>query len=191
VVSAGTAPASVANIANIITLARILLAPVFIVLLLEDGGGLGALRYIAAALFVVAIVTDSLDGFIARRRNLVTDFGKIVDPIADKVLIGSALISLSVLGELWWWVTIAVLVREFGITIFRFVVIKRSVIPAVASGKLKTVFQSVAISLFLVPLWQLFGGWVFGVNYVVMAIALGLTVASGVDFAVKYARANR
>jgi len=190
-VSAGTTPASIANIANVITLVRILMAPVFIVLLLDDGGRLGVLRYTAAALFIVAIVTDSLDGFLARRQNLITDFGKIVDPIADKVLIGSALVSLSVLGELWWWVTVVVLGREFGITIFRFIVIRRSVIPAVASGKLKTVFQSVAISLFLVPLWQLSGGWVFVVNYVVMAIALGLTVASGVDFVVKYARANR
>ncbi len=191
VVSAGDTPASTANIANIITVVRILLAPVFIILLLDDAGRLGPLRYIAAVLFVVAIITDSLDGFLARRQNLVTDFGKIVDPIADKVLVGGALVSLSLLGELWWWVTIVILVREFGITIFRFIVIRRSVIPAVASGKLKTVFQAVAVSLFLFPLWKLFGDWVHWVNWAVMGLAFVLTVISGIDFVIKYVRANR
>ncbi|MCU1414413.1 MAG: pgsA [Microbacteriaceae bacterium] len=196
IASRGDTPASTANIANIITVVRILMAPLFIVLLLEDDGRLGTLRWVAAVLFVVAIVTDSLDGYLARRLNLVTDFGKIVDPIADKVLTGGALVALSVLGELWWWVTIVILVREFGITIFRFVVIRRSVIPAGTSGKLKTVFQAVAISLFLFPLWTLIASptWdsaVHWVNWVVMAIAFVLTVYSGVDFVIKYARANR
>lgn len=191
VVSAGETPASTANIANIITVVRILMAPVFVILLLDDAGRLGPLRYVAAILFVVAIVTDSLDGFLARRQNLVTDFGKIVDPIADKVLVGGALVSLSLLGELWWWVTIVILIREFGITIFRFIVIRRSVIPAVASGKLKTVFQAVAISLFLFPLWKFLGGWVHWVNWAVMGIAFVLTVVSGIDFVIKYVRANR
>jgi CDP-diacylglycerol--glycerol-3-phosphate 3-phosphatidyltransferase len=191
VLSAGDTPASTGNIANIITVVRIFMAPVFVWLLLDDNHALGTLRYVAAGLFVVAIVTDSLDGYLARRQNLVTDFGKIVDPIADKVLIGGALVALSILGELWWWVTIVILVREFGITIFRFVVIRRSVIPAVASGKLKTVFQAVAIALFLFPLWTLFGGWVHWVDWVFMAIAFALTVISGVDFVVKYVRANR
>jgi CDP-diacylglycerol--glycerol-3-phosphate 3-phosphatidyltransferase len=191
VVSAGDTPASLANIANIITVVRILLAPVFIWLLLKDGGRLGPIRYVAAALFVFAIVTDSLDGFLARRQNLVTDFGKIVDPIADKILTGGALVALSILGELWWWVTIVILVREFGITVFRFAVISRRVIPAVASGKLKTVLQAVAISLFLFPLWTIFGPWVYIVNYVVMGAALLLTVVSGIDFVIKYVQQNR
>ena len=191
VVRAGDTPASLANIANIITVARILLAPVFIWLLLADGGRLGPIRYVAAALFVFAIVTDSVDGFLARRQNLVTDFGKIVDPIADKILTGGALVALSILGELWWWVTIVILVREFGITVFRFAVISRRVIPAVASGKLKTVLQAVAISLFLFPLWTLFGEWVHIVNYVVMGAALLLTVVSGIDFVIKYVQQNR
>ncbi|MES2169583.1 MAG: CDP-diacylglycerol--glycerol-3-phosphate 3-phosphatidyltransferase [Actinomycetota bacterium] len=196
VATAGATPASNANIANIITVARILMAPLFIVLLLDDAGRFGALRWVAAVLFVVAIVTDSLDGFLARRLNLVTDFGKIVDPIADKVLTGGALVALSILGELWWWVTIVILVREFGITIFRLIVIRRRVIPAAASGKLKTVFQAVAISLFLFPLWTFLGtaSWntaVHWVNWVVMGVAFVLTVYSGVDFVVKYLRANR
>lgn len=190
VIRSGDGPASLANIANIITVARILLAPVFIWLLLDDDGRLGPVRYVAAALFVVAIVTDSLDGFLARRLNLVTDFGKIVDPIADKVLTGGALVALSILGELWWWVTIVILIREFGITVFRFAVISRRVIPAVASGKLKTVLQAVAISLFLFPLWIPFGARVHIVNDVVMGAALALTVLSGVDFIVKYVRQN-
>ena len=188
---AGDGPASTANVANIITVVRILLAPVFIWLLLADGEKMGALRWVAAVLFVVAIVTDSVDGFLARRLDLVTDFGKIVDPIADKILVGGALVSLSILGELWWWVTIVILVREFGITIFRFAVISRRVIPAVASGKLKTVLQAVAVSLFLFPLWTLLGDWVHWVNWIVMGAAFVLTVYSGIDFVVKYVQTNR
>lgn len=191
VASRGDGPASTANIANIVTIIRILMAPAFIWLLLADDGDFGALRYIAAILFVVAIVTDTVDGMLARGLNLVTDFGKIVDPIADKVLTGGALVALSILGELWWWVTIVILVREFGITIFRFIVIRRSVIPAVASGKLKTVLQAVAISLFLFPFWTFLGQWELWVAWVFMAAALALTVVSGIDFVIKYVRQNR
>jgi CDP-diacylglycerol--glycerol-3-phosphate 3-phosphatidyltransferase len=191
IASRGPGPASTANIANIVTVIRILMAPVFIWLLLADDGDFGALRYIAAILFVVAIVTDTVDGMLARGLNLVTDFGKIVDPIADKVLTGGALVALSIMGELWWWVTIVILVREFGITIFRFIVIRRSVIPAVASGKLKTVLQAVAISLFLFPFWTFLGQWELWVAWVFMAAALALTVVSGIDFVIKYVRQNR
>lgn len=190
VARAGDTPASTGNVANIVTVIRIFMAPAFIWLLLADGGALGPTRYVAAALFVVAIVTDTVDGILARRQNLVTDFGKILDPIADKVLVGGALVALSILGELWWWVTILILVREFGITIFRFAVIRTRVIPAVASGKLKTVLQAVAISLFLFPLWELFGDWVLWVNWIVMGAAVVLTVVSGIDFFVKYFRQN-
>jgi CDP-diacylglycerol--glycerol-3-phosphate 3-phosphatidyltransferase len=190
VARAGDTPASTGNVANIITVIRIFMAPAFIWLLLADDGKLGPLRYVAATLFVVAIVTDTVDGILARRQNLVTDFGKILDPIADKVLVGGALIALSILGELWWWVTILILVREFGITIFRFAVIRTRVVPAVASGKLKTVLQAVAISLFLFPLWKVFGDWVHWVNWIVMGAAVVLTVVSGIDFFVKYFRQN-
>ena len=191
VARAGDTPASTGNVANIITVVRIFMAPVFIWLLLADGGALGYLRYIAAGLFVLAIVTDTVDGILARRQNLVTDFGKILDPIADKVLIGGAIVALSVLGELWWWVTIVILIREFGITIFRFAVIRTRVIPAVASGKLKTVLQAVGISLLLFPFWTVVGEWEHWVGWVVMAVALVLTVVSGADFVVKYRQQNR
>jgi len=182
VASHGDTPASTGNVANIVTVARILLAPVFIWLLLWDGGELGVIRYVAAGLFILAIATDSLDGQLARRRNLVTDVGIILDPIADKVLIGGALVALSILGELWWWVTIVILVREFGITIFRFIALRDRAIPASLAGKAKTIVQSVAVSLFLVPLWTLLGDWVLVVNGVVMGLALALTVYSGIEY---------
>lgn len=187
----GDTPASTGNVANIVTVVRILLAPLFIWLLLDDGGRIGVLRYIAAALFILAIATDSVDGILARRQNLVTDFGKILDPIADKVLTGGALISLSILGELWWWVTIVILVREFGITAFRFVIIRTRVVPASPGGKLKTIVQSVAISFYLVPTWLLLGDWMHWFNAVLMAIALVLTVVTGIQYLVNAATRSR
>jgi phosphatidylglycerophosphate synthase len=132
VASHGDTPASSGNVANIITVVRILLAPVFVVLLLADNGEHGWLRWAAAALFIVAIATDGVDGSLARKRNLVTNVGIILDPIADKVLTGAALIVLSMLGELWWWVTIVILVRELGITAMRFSVLRSRVIPELA-----------------------------------------------------------
>jgi CDP-diacylglycerol--glycerol-3-phosphate 3-phosphatidyltransferase len=191
VASNGDTPASSGNLANIITVVRILLAPVFVWLLLADNSEHGPLRWIAAALFILAIATDGVDGSLARRRNLVTNVGIILDPIADKVLTGAALILLSMLGELWWWVTIVILVRELGITVFRFAVLRDRVIPASRGGKLKTVVQSVAISLFLVPLWTVVGDWVLWVNYAVMALALVLTVYTGIDYLVQAWRHNR
>jgi CDP-diacylglycerol--glycerol-3-phosphate 3-phosphatidyltransferase len=188
VTSPGDTPASNANIANIITVIRILLVPVFIWLLFLDDHADGPWRWIATALFVLAIATDGVDGHLARGRNLVTNVGIILDPIADKLLIGGALVSLSILGDLWWWVTLVILVRELGITVFRFVVIRTRVIPASKGGKLKTVFQSVAISLFLAPLQALFSfssvavGIVNWFEWVVMGIALVLTVYSGFDY---------
>jgi CDP-diacylglycerol--glycerol-3-phosphate 3-phosphatidyltransferase len=184
VVRSGDTPASNGNLANIITVIRILLAPVFIWLLLEDAGSLGPLRYIAAALFILAIVTDSVDGLLARRQNLVTDFGKILDPIADKVLIGGALVALSLLGELWWWVTIVIMVREFGITALRFAVLRHRVIAASSGGKLKTILQAVAISFFLVPTWLLLGDWMHWFNAALMGVALALTISTGIQYLV-------
>jgi CDP-diacylglycerol--glycerol-3-phosphate 3-phosphatidyltransferase len=191
VASAGDTPASSGNVANIITVVRILLAPVFVVLLIADQGQNGLLRWLAAGLFILAIATDGVDGSLARRRNLVTNLGIILDPIADKVLTGAALIMLSVLGDLWWWVTIVILVRELGITVMRFSVLRTRVIPASRGGKLKTIAQSVAISLFLVPLFTVLGDWVLWVNWVAMAIALVLTVVTGIDYLVQAWRENR
>lgn len=195
VASAGETPASTGNIANIVTVIRILLVPIFIWLLFLDEGQNGLWRYLAAALFILAIATDGVDGKLARGRNLVTNVGIILDPIADKLLIGGALVSLSILSELWWWVTIVILVRELGITAFRFAVLKKRVIPASRGGKLKTVFQSIAISLFLVPFHALppvgAWSWVLWVNWVAMAIAVLLTVVSGIDYLVQAWRLGR
>ncbi|GLZ04386.1 CDP-diacylglycerol--glycerol-3-phosphate 3-phosphatidyltransferase [Actinomadura sp. NBRC 104412] len=161
------------NIANILTLVRIALVPLFVWLLFEEGDGW---RLAALAVFAVASITDKIDGDIARRRNLVTDFGKIADPIADKALIGAALVSLSLLGELWWWVTIAIMVREIGITVMRFVVIRYGVIPAGKGGKLKTMLQVVAIGFFILP------GPLDPVRWVTMAAALVVTLVTGADY---------
>ena len=179
------------NLPNLITVVRILLAPLFIWMLLADAGQDGALRWAAAVLFILAIATDGIDGAIARKHNLVTDLGKLLDPIADKVLTGGALVGLSILGELWWWVTIVILVRELGITAFRFVMLRDRVIPASRGGKLKTIMQSVAISLFLVPLWLVLGDWIYWVNYAAMAVALVLTVSTGIDYLVAAWRVSR
>src|SRR3954468_10028258 len=182
VVAIGDTPASAGNIANIVTVIRILLAPVFIVLLLSDAGHDGYVRYIAAVLFVLAITTDSVDGLLARQRNLVTDLGKLIDPIADKVLTGGALVGLSILSEIPWWITIVILVREIGITVFRFVALRDRVIAASWLGKLKTVVQAVAISFALFPFWQFVGHWINWVNAALIVLALVLTVFSGVEY---------
>jgi CDP-diacylglycerol--glycerol-3-phosphate 3-phosphatidyltransferase len=188
---AGDSPASPWNLANVLTMARILLAPVFVVLLVADDGADGVLRYAAAALFVIAIATDGVDGHIARSRNLVTDLGKLLDPIADKVLTGAALVMLSVLGELPWWVTIAILVRELGITAYRFAVLRDRVVAASRGGKLKTVAQAVAISVALLPLWDVVGDGMRVVNTVLMSIAFALTILSGLDYMRQALRAER
>lgn len=189
--SASPAKSSNWNLPNLITIVRILLAPLFIWLLLADAGNDGALRWWAAGLFIVAIATDGIDGALARRNNQVTDLGKLLDPIADKVLTGGALVGLSILGELPWWVTIVILVREIGITVFRFAMLSDHVIPASRGGKLKTVMQSVAISLALVPLDLIFGDWVHWVNGIAMTIAVVLTVYTGIEYLVSAWRETR
>jgi len=176
---------------NAITIVRILCAPVFLWMLLADDGADGGLRWAAAVLFVVAIATDGLDGHLARANDIVTDLGKLLDPIADKVLTGFAFVGLSILGELPWWVTIVILVREIGITVYRFLVVSDHVLAAAWMGKLKTVAQGVALALALLPLWTVVGDGIFWVNGVAMAIALVLTIASGVDYVVSEVRGAR
>lgn len=176
---------------NAITIVRILCAPVFLWMLLADGGADGSLRWWAAALFIVAIATDGIDGYLARANDIVTDLGKLLDPIADKALTGCAFVGLSVLGELPWWVTILVLVREIGITVHRLVVASSHVVAAAWMGKLKTVAQAVALSLALLPLWNLVGEWIHPVNVVAMTIAVVLTLASGIDYVVTEVRGAR
>ena len=131
------------NIANALTVLRLVAVPAFVFALLFENGDNATSRLIAAIIFFAAIITDAFDGHLARRYDLVTDFGKLADPIADKALIGAALIGLSWLGELPWWITIVILVRELGITLMRFVVKKYGVMPAGRGGKLKTVQQQV------------------------------------------------
>lgn len=191
VVRAGESPASSGNLANIITVVRILLAPLFVVLLVLDGGADGPLRIAAAVLFIVAIATDGVDGMLARRRNLVTDLGILLDPIADKLLTGAALVMLAVLAELPWWVVAIVLVREWGITVYRFIALRDRVIPASRGGKLKTVVQAVAISFALLPLWAVLGDGVHVVNTVLMSAAVVLTVVTGIEYLVQARRTAR
>ncbi|WP_120522261.1 CDP-diacylglycerol--glycerol-3-phosphate 3-phosphatidyltransferase [Arthrobacter celericrescens] len=169
------------NLPNILTMLRIALVPFFIWFLLADNGEHGLWRWAAVVAFAAAIYTDKLDGDIARSRNLITNFGKIADPIADKLLIGSALVLLSALGELPWWITIVILVREWGITALRFFVIRYGVMPASRGGKLKTVVQTVAIFLFIVPL-ALIAPWLYWLAFAVMLAALAITVWTGVEY---------
>ncbi|MEV7693942.1 CDP-diacylglycerol--glycerol-3-phosphate 3-phosphatidyltransferase [Microbacterium sp. NPDC089189] len=176
---------------NAITIVRILCAPVFLWLLLADGGDGGALRWWAAALFIVAIATDGIDGYLARRYEIVTDLGKLLDPIADKALTGCAFVGLSILWELPWWITIVVLVREVGITIYRFAVVSDHVLAAAWMGKLKTVAQAVALSLALMPLAPIVGEWIDVVNTITMTVAVVLTIASGIDYIVSEIRGRR
>ena len=169
---------SIWNIANALTLLRIILVPVFGWLLLASEGRPITWRIAASVCFVVAVVTDRFDGELARRRGLVTDVGKIADPIADKALMGTALVGLSMLGELWWWVTIVVLAREVGITLMRFFVIRHGVMPAGRGGKLKTALQAAAVTLYVVPTPD----WLHPVAVALMAGAVVMTVVTGADY---------
>ncbi len=186
--AAGSNSSGIWNLPNILTMLRIVLVPFFVWFLVADAPGLrsesGAWRWAAVAAFAVAIYTDKLDGDIARSRGLVTDFGKIADPIADKLLIGSALVMLSVLNELPWWITAVILVREWGITALRFFVIRYGVIPASRGGKLKTVVQTAAIFLYLLPLSAV-APWLVWVALAVMLVALLITVWTGVEYVVE------
>jgi CDP-diacylglycerol--glycerol-3-phosphate 3-phosphatidyltransferase len=166
------------NVANYLTVLRLLLVPVFTALLLAEDGDSEGLRVAATVVFAVASYTDRIDGQLARSRGLVTSFGKLVDPIADKALIGAALVGLSLLDELPWWVTAVVLVRELGVTVLRFWVIRHGVIPASRGGKLKALLQALAIGFYLLPLTGLAAtgrAWF-------MTVAVGVTVVTGVDY---------
>ncbi len=180
------------NIANILTLVRLALVPVFAVLLLHADGRETWWRLTAAVVFMIASFTDRLDGQLARERGLITDFGKIADPIADKALMGTALGALSALGMLWWWVTVVILVREFGITLLRFWVIKYGVIAASRGGKLKTLLQALAIWIYVLPLGAVPGlAWLTWVSTVIMAAALVVTVVTGGDYVRQAIRLRR
>ncbi|MFD1656849.1 CDP-diacylglycerol--glycerol-3-phosphate 3-phosphatidyltransferase [Streptomyces caeni] len=170
--------ASVWNVANLLTMLRLLLVPGFVALMLAGGGYDPAWRALAWAAFAIAMITDLFDGHLARTYNLVTDFGKIADPIADKAIMGAALICLSALGDLPWWVTVVILGRELGITLLRFLVIRYGVIPASRGGKLKTLTQGVAVGMYVLALT----GWLATLRFWVMGVAIVLTVVSGLDY---------
>jgi CDP-diacylglycerol--glycerol-3-phosphate 3-phosphatidyltransferase len=175
------------NIANALTVLRLVLVPVFLIQLLHDDGENNAWRVAAFVTFAIASVTDRIDGELARKRGLVTDFGQIADPIADKALIGAALVGLSLLDELWWWVTVLILVREIGVTLLRFFVIRHGVMPASRGGKVKTLLQGLAIGLFVLPLPS-------GLHWVavgLMVAAVVLTVITGVDYVARAVRLRR
>ena len=191
----GAAPSEQApllNIANVLTVLRLLLVPVFIWLALLPGD---RARLAAVVVFVVAAFTDRLDGQLARSWGLVTSFGKIADPIADKALTLSAFVLLSVAGRLWWWITLIIIVRELGITLLRLVMLRRAVMAASRGGKLKTVLQILGIVGLLTP-WTMIlpagaAGAVTVLAYLIVAGALVVTVVTGVDYIVQALRIAR
>ena len=185
---AGNPPSNspVLNIPNALTMLRLLCVPIMVLLLFADGGGAGLARDSAAIVFVIASITDFIDGAVARKLGQVTNFGKLADPLADKALVGSALIGLSILGDLPWWVTIVILVREIGVSLLRIWVIEHGVIPASRGGKLKTVIQTVAITMFLVVVPGL--PWWGALSSLVMGVAVVLTLATGIDYLVRALR---
>lgn len=178
------------NLANVLTVLRIVLVPFFAWAMLVDGGHTVSGRLTATAIFVVAALTDRLDGWVARRSGQITDLGKLLDPIADKLLVGTALVLLSALGDLPWWVTVVILVRELGITAMRFFLLRYVVLPASRGGKLKTVLQSFAIGLYLLPLAEM-PTFVSVVAAVLMGLAVLVTVVTGLDYVRAAARIRR
>ncbi|HWL97736.1 MAG TPA: CDP-diacylglycerol--glycerol-3-phosphate 3-phosphatidyltransferase [Nocardioidaceae bacterium] len=171
------------NIANILTVTRLALVPVFLMTLFAADESTGW-RLTAAFVFAVASITDHVDGRLARKFGLVTDFGKVIDPIADKALTGAALFGLSILGELPWWVTLTIAFREVAVTLLRFWVIRYGVIAASPGGKAKTLAQIVAIGMFLLPL----PGWFDPVEWTAMGIAVVLTIVTGIDYVIRAIR---
>jgi CDP-diacylglycerol--glycerol-3-phosphate 3-phosphatidyltransferase len=163
------------NLPNSITILRILVLPFCAYALFKNGGDDKTWRMIAWLLFFIVGLSDMLDGQLARRRNSVTEFGILLDPIADKALIGTAMVSLSILGLMPWWMTVVILIREIGITIFRFAVISKGIIPANRGGKIKTLFQGLAVSLYILPLNS---SW-FWFRDIFMYAALALTLGTG------------
>jgi CDP-diacylglycerol---glycerol-3-phosphate 3-phosphatidyltransferase len=176
------------NLPNVLTGLRIVIVPFFGVALLHDGGDSILWRTVAAVLFIVAMITDKIDGDIARSRGLVTNFGKIADPIADKAMTGMAFVGLSIVDDIWWWVTIVVLLREWSVTLLRLSILRRIVVAAAQSGKVKTVLQVVALSALSLPLRQVhaplhdLGVVLFYLNEALLGVAVAMTLWSGYEF---------
>lgn len=180
---------SIFNLPNVITMARILCVPFFVWTLFAFESNSIA-RWYSLALFIVIMVSDGIDGAIARRRGLITNLGKLLDPIADKALLGGALVALSVLGEFTWWATIVILIRELGITVYRLIVVKHQVVAASNGGKLKTILQSVLIGSLVSPLNSLLSPWYVTVEAWLTLAVLISTVYTGVQYLILAARAR-
>ncbi len=185
-----SAPPSNWNVPNALTTLRIVMVPFYGWALLVDGGDSVLWRTVAFGIFAAAMVTDKVDGDIARARNLVTNFGKIADPIADKAITGMAFIGLAIIMDTWWmWtITVVVLVREWSVTLLRLSVLKKVVIAAANSGKWKTATQGLALALLSLPLLEVSGAWdvpgevVYYVAMGFLAVAVALTIWSGYEF---------
>lgn len=173
-----TGSAGLWNPANLLTMLRIVIVPGFVALMLLGGGHDPKWRSGAWAAFGVAMITDFFDGQLARRWDLVSDFGKIADPIADKAIMGAALLTLSALGDVWWWITVVILVREIGVTLLRLWVIRFGVIAASRGGKLKTLAQGVAVGMYVLMLT----GPLAEIRAVIMGVAVALTIVTGFDY---------
>jgi len=160
---------------NFITVARLLLVPCGVYTLFKNGGDDSTWQIISWFIFFFLGLSDILDGNLARSRNKITEFGKFLDPVADKVMIGAAMISLSILGRMPWWITIVILGREIGITLLRLAIIRRGVIAANKGGKIKATFQSFGVGFYVLPLPT----WLFWFRDGFMAIAIALTIVTG------------
>ena len=180
---------SIFNLPNVITMARILCVPFFVWSLFAIQADSIA-RWFSVLIFIVIMISDGIDGAIARKRGLITNLGKLLDPIADKALLGGALVALSILNEFSWWVTIVILVRELGITAYRLVVVQREVVAASSGGKLKTILQSILIGSLASPLEYFFTPWYISVEAALTVVVLLITVYTGVQYLVLAARAR-
>lgn len=179
------------NLPNAITMARILAVPFFIWSLVSISSDESPMRWVSVLIFIVIMASDGVDGAIARKRGIVTDLGKLLDPIADKALLGGALVTLSILGEIAWWVTIVILVRELGITVYRLVVVNQKVIAASSGGKMKTIFQGVMVGFVVSPLTAWFPfDWYFLFEDGLVLISVVLTVYSGLQYVIAAVRAR-
>jgi CDP-diacylglycerol--glycerol-3-phosphate 3-phosphatidyltransferase len=181
---------SIFNLPNIITMARILCVPFFVWSLFAIDPNSTA-RWFSVLIFIVIMISDGVDGAIARKRGLITNLGKLLDPIADKALLGGALVALSVLGEFSWWVTAVILLRELGITAYRLVVVQREVVAASSGGKLKTILQSVLIGSLASPLEFVFAPWYINLESALTVIVVLITVYTGVQYLIAAGRARR
>ena len=186
VLRAGDAPVSTWNVANLITIGRILFAPIVVWIIASDPDS--PWRWLALVLFIAGTSLDGLDGFLARSRNLITPLGVLLDPIADKIIVGAGLVVLSAVGELPWWVTAIIIIREFGITIYRMAIVHKEVHGASWLGKTKTFVQSFAVSFAIAPFAPIVGDWIVWVNVTLMSAAVILTLWSGIEYVVNAVR---